>query len=167
MQQKHKMIIAGATGFIGTSLVEFFRKKFRIVILTRHIPESEKTDHQKDIEYVRWNDSNLNLQSAFKDCKILINLTGAGIGDKAWTDKRKTEILQSRIQSIKNLTGFMDKYQVHADLIIQASAIGYYGFDDNRVFVENDSAGKGFLAEVATSWEEAATELRPFAKRMV
>jgi NAD dependent epimerase/dehydratase family enzyme len=59
MQQKQKMIIAGATGFIGTSLVEIFRKKFRIVILTRHIPESEKTDHQKDIEYVRWNDSNL------------------------------------------------------------------------------------------------------------
>ena len=167
MQQKQKMIIAGATGFIGTSLVEIFRKKFRIVILTRHIPESEKTDHQKDIEYVRWNDSNHNLQNAFKDCKILINLAGAGIGDKSWTEKRKAEILQSRTQSIRNLTGYMEKFQIQTDLIIQASATGFYGFDGNRVFVENDPAGKGFLAEVASSWEQAAEALRPFTKRMV
>lgn len=167
MEQKQKMIIAGATGFIGTVLVDFFRKKYKVVILTRNKPETENSDIEHDIEYISWNDTDLNLRNAFKDCHILINLAGAGIGDKAWSAKRKTEILESRIQSVKRLCILMEKFHVQTDLIIQASATGYYGFHDNQVFVESNAAGKGFLAEVALGWEKAASELQTYTKRMV
>ncbi len=162
-----KIVMIGATGFIGTALIEMLSVENELVIFSRSKSGNQKADLKNKIRFVSFVDPDDVLTAAIENCKVIINLAGAGIGDKRWSESRKKEILDSRVHTIQQLAGLLQRTKNTVETIIQASAIGYFGFSESLIFTENDKSGEGFLAEIAKRWEEAANELKPFTKRLV
>lgn len=95
----------------------------------------------------------------------VIHLAGAGVADQRWTEKRKNEILESRIKSTALLARSLEKNK-SVQAVVSASAIGYYGFElSDNVFTEESKPGNDFLASVVKSWEEEVNKIRD--KRVV
>lgn len=97
----------------------------------------------------------------------MIHLAGEPIAGHRWTTRFRQKVLDSRVQSTKLIAEALAKSTTRPDgsarVLVNASAVGYYGmFEDNATeFVEADSPGSGFLADVCVAWE-AATD--PAAK---
>jgi uncharacterized protein (TIGR01777 family) len=84
----------------------------------------------------------------------IIHLAGVGVGDKRWTKKYKSEILNSRLLGTTTIAKAVA--ELKPQVFISASAIGWYGESGNRAVVETDRVGDDFLAAVCREWESAA-----------
>jgi uncharacterized protein (TIGR01777 family) len=162
-----KIVMIGATGLIGSALIEMLSVENELVIFTRRKSEFQNDDSMKKMQLVSFADPDEILLPAMENCKVIINLAGASIGDQRWSQNRKKEILDSRVKTIQQLANLLLRINLKVDTIIQASAIGYYGFSETNIFSERDASGEGFLAEIARKWEMAANNLKPFAKRLI
>jgi hypothetical protein len=91
----------------------------------------------------------------------VVNLAGAGIADRRWSDARKDEILKSRLDSTSLLVRALQALPHGAPLLASGSAIGVYGSRGAELLDENSSEGHDFLAQVAQKWEAAAETLTP------
>lgn len=142
-----KIAIAGSSGLIGTALVESLRADGHEVIrLVRR--KSVATSE------VTWDPANKQIDLAsLSGVEVLINLAGAGVGDQRWTKKYKKLILSSRVQSTKTLANAA--LTIKPKVLINASAIGFYGDTDSREVNEDSAPGSGFLADVVKAWEDA------------
>lgn len=142
-----KIAIAGSSGLIGSALVEQLRADGHEVIrlVRRKVVASTE---------VQWDPSNKQIDlPRLSGVEVLINLAGAGVGDRRWTKKYKDLILKSRVQSTKTIANAA--LTIKPRVLINASAIGYYGDTANREVDENSSPGTGFLADVVKAWEDA------------
>ena len=107
-------------------------------------------------------------RSAFARADAIINLAGTNVGDKRWIRKRKEDILQSRLQSTRLLFKELKKGNHRVKTFVSASAVGFYGSGDNQTyFTEDDSQGKGFLADVVGKWERAIDDIATLGIRVV
>lgn len=143
------ILIAGGTGLIGRHLVEQLTQQGNEV---RVLSRSPKRKNE-----FKWSVQERTIdEKALANVQVIINLAGAGIADKRWTEKRKKEIIESRVQTTRFLFELSDKMP---DLIqyISASGINCYGYDQPEVkHKENDPFGNDFLSVVVKRWEEAA-----------
>jgi uncharacterized protein len=158
-----RILITGASGLIGTRLVfQLFQKGYDVSVLGR----AKKTGQVKS--YV-WDISKRIIErEALQNVDTIVHLAGAGVMDKRWNEKRKKEILESRILSTRLLYEELQKQGHPVKNFISASAIGYYGFDDpDRIFTETDPPGKDFLADVTKQWEGEATKIEDLSIRVV
>ena len=141
------VIISGASGFIGNALSEYFSKRGdRIIHIVRRSGASkyESISVDKfDVGFVSQFNSNDT---------VVINLSGANIGAKKWTDTYKREIIDSRVKTTRNLVKVLDKSGIH---LINASATGYFGDRGDEILTESSASGLGFLSEVCREWESA------------
>jgi uncharacterized protein (TIGR01777 family) len=110
--------------------------------------------------------SNENLLINLKDSDGIINLIGEPIADKKWTDIQKEEIEKSRINSTKFLMETLKKSRINPKVIVNGSAIGFYGTSSTQEFNENNQSGNDFLANLCNKWEEVANG-KPFFSRLV
>jgi uncharacterized protein (TIGR01777 family) len=148
--------ITGGTGFIGRHLTEVLKTAgFQVVILTRNPEEHKKKQH---VRYAYWcPEENKCDLTHFKKLNAVINLAGAGIADKRWTDKRKKEIVESRVVGTRFLVDKIKEYAPDCKVLVSASAIGYYGEDKNGyAFSEDDPPAADFLAKTCVKWEQEA-----------
>lgn len=158
-----KVLITGATGLIGSRLTEMLKDSGHIVV---HMGRGEKKD--TDVPQYTWDVQKGKLdEAAFEGVTTIIHLAGASIADKAWTDERKKEILDSRIKSAGLLHKFLQKGQHSVDTFISASAVGYYGDRGAEVLTEDMPKGEGFLADVCAKWEDAAINIGKLGIREV
>jgi uncharacterized protein (TIGR01777 family) len=106
-------------------------------------------------EEIFWNpaQSEIDLDS-LAGVDAVIHLAGAGVGDKRWTKKYKSEILNSRLLGTTTIANAVS--QVKPKVFISSSAIGWYGETGNRAVIESDRGGDDFLAAVCREWEAAA-----------
>lgn len=162
-----KIIIAGATGLIGEALVKRLTGKHELIIFTRDVPAARKKFFGKGIHFADWHQPPSHLAALIDGSQALINLAGAGIGDKRWSYKRKEAILWSRVQTVEALHKLLKAAEIQLDVVIQASATGYYGSEAETQCSEDASVGTGFLAEVTYKWEKAAAGLEEVTKRLV
>ena len=148
MSVPQRIAITGASGLIGTALVGHLRseghtvQRFvrRPVVAPDEIQWDPKTGYV-DIEALRGVDA-------------VIHLAGVGVGDKRWSKKYKSEILNSRLLGTTAIAHAVN--EVKPQVFISASAIGWYGESGNRSVVETDRVGDDFLAAVCREWEGAA-----------
>lgn len=99
---------------------------------------------------------------------VIINLTGANIGEKRWTSKRKKEILESRTKSIDLIFKYVKTNGFKIDTFISSSAVGYYGaITSGDIFNESSKNGKDFLAFVCKEWEKTALQFESLGVKTV
>ena len=146
------VLIAGGSGLLGRRLTRMLLEngcKVRwLVRRYQSVPQ---------VEVFEWNPAaGFMSPDALQGIDVLVNLSGAGIADKRWTDARKKEILESRTQSNEILQAFLKSSGLRIPRIICASAIGYYsGSRAPEPCTEEAAAGVGFLAECCVAWEKS------------
>ena len=148
MAVAQRIAVTGASGLIGSALVGYLKSEGhtvqRLVRRATVAPDEIRWDPKTgyvDIEALRGVDA-------------VIHLAGVGVGDKRWTKRFKSEILNSRLLGTTAIANAVA--EVKPQVFISASAIGWYGDSGNRAVVESDSVGNDFLAAVCREWEGAA-----------
>ena len=143
-----RIAITGASGLIGSALVGKLKSDgYTVQRLVRRPTVSA--------EEIFWNPVTQEIDlSALEGVDAVIHLAGAGVGDKRWTKKYKSEILNSRLLGTTTIANAVA--QVKPKVFISSSAIGWYGETGNRAVTEIDRGGDDFLAAVCREWEAAA-----------
>lgn len=169
-----RLLLLGCTGFVGKELVPALLKEgHELCIISRkninnlkiNIPLDKFNFLKIDLSK-KQNWSNENLLINLKDSDGIINLIGEPIADKKWTDIQKEEIEKSRINSTKFLMETLKKSRINPKVIVNGSAIGFYGTSLTQEFNENSQSGNDFLANLCNKWEEVANG-KPFFSRLV
>ena len=169
-----RLLLLGCTGFVGKELAPTLLKEgHELCIISRksinnlkiNIPLDKFKFLKVDLSK-KQNWSNENLLNNLKDSDGIINLIGEPIADKKWTDIQKEEIEKSRINSTRFLMETLKKSRINPKVIVNGSAIGFYGTSLTQEFNENSQCGSDFLANLCNKWEEVANE-KPFFSRLV
>ena len=147
MNSCKRILIAGGSGFIGKQLTQLFiQNGLEVHILSR----TKKAVSGAQTFY--WStESNLIDDACLEGVDAIINLAGDGIVDRPWSDKRKTEIYNSRINATKLLFDLVYKHKNQVTAYIGASAIGVYPEGIN--LTENTLPADTFLAKLCHQWE--------------
>ena len=166
------ILITGGTGLIGKRLTEVLLEKgYAVIILSRSPDKSIPIDPQ--LSYAAWNIEKQTIdRTAIEKANYIIHLAGASVAEKRWSEKRKKEILDSRIKSSALLVDTVRNYGNNLKAVISSSAIGFYGADDfskeiNRGFSENDLPSTDFLGNTCRQWEESIKPVASLGKRLV
>lgn len=163
------VLITGGTGLIGTTLTKALSEKgYDVIILSRN----KKHSPQKNISYSVWDVKNQTLdEEAIKNADYIVHLAGANVSGKRWSEKRKKEIVDSRVDSGKLLVKALNEIPNKVKAVVSSSAIGYYGpnadISDSKPFVETDLPDNDFLATTVVQWEEAIEPVKQLGKRFV
>lgn len=149
--------ILGGTGLIGTHLTRAFEKQnYNIYILTRGETRSinEFTKHLHYDPYK--NEWPIN---ELCECDVVINMAGKSIGSSRLTTSIKKEVYKSRIEVTRRLVTILNSTENKCNLLVNGSAIGYYGYDRKEETLDEDAdPGTGFFAELCSNWEKEAKE---------
>lgn len=153
------IVIAGGTGFLGTAIAEqVVRGGGRVTIITRQTKQLARAGSES-VRYVSWD---ADLAAALEGADAVINLTGANVGSKRWTSKRKREIIDSRIHATRALVNAIARV-AHPPALVQASGLGYYG-NTTVPSTEAMPAGASFLSMVCKLWEEEAMKAAEYTR---
>ena len=149
-----RVIITGATGFIGKALCqELTEAGYEVVALSRN-PETGTKILGEKVKVAQWDGKTAkgwgNLANG---AYAVINLAGENISSGRWTEKRKKIILESRLNAGKAVVEAVKIAKEKPKVVIQASGIGYYGSHADEIVDEDFPPGKGFMPEVAQQWE--------------
>ncbi len=148
MLPPQRIAVTGASGLIGTALVGYLKSQGHTVqrLVRRAAVSSEE---------ITWDPiaGTVDME-ALAGVDAVIHLAGAGVSDKRWTKKYKSEILNSRLLGTTTIAKAVAI--VKPQVFISASAIGWYGESGNRAVIESDRVGDDFLATVCREWESAA-----------
>ena len=149
-----KILVTGATGMVGRTLLPLLKaKEHEVIALTRNL-ETAGVRLPIACQIIRWDPlSHKNLPDLPEKIDAVIHLCGEGIADGRWTQKRKQEIYDSRILSTRNLLTLFIKSQLLPRVWISASAIGYYKNASQSALDEASPPDDGFLAKVCKDWE--------------
>ncbi|WP_199443362.1 TIGR01777 family oxidoreductase [Umezawaea beigongshangensis] len=154
-----RIVIAGSSGLIGTSLVASLRGRGHEVLrLVRRRPAAP--------DERGWNPPADRIDDdALAGADAVVNLCGAGVGDKRWTDARKQVLRDSRTVPTEVLASAVAEQGV--PVLVNSSAIGYYGDTGPRAVDETAAPGSGFLADLCREWEAATAPARQAGARVV
>jgi len=169
-----RILLLGCTGFIGKSLIpRLISEGHELCLISRkNIDQLKINSSFEKIAFLKlnlaqersWND--INLLNQLKSCEVIINLSGEPITEKRWSEEQKLEIENSRVNTTSYLMNSLKKNAINPKVIINASAIGFYGTSLDNIFDETSPSGEDFLAKLCKKWEEAASQ-KPFFTRLV
>jgi uncharacterized protein (TIGR01777 family) len=149
-----RILIAGASGVIGRTLVPFLLTQGHSVV--RLVRRSPKTADE-----VYWNPGVGELASAaLENVDAVINLSGENVAGGRWTEARRGAIFRSRVDSTRTLVGAIQRLQRKPAVMVSASAVGFYGDGGDETLTEQSEIGTGFLPEVCLAWETHAEVAR-------
>ena len=162
------ILVAGATGLIGRRLVQrLIEAGNNVVVLTRN-PRKGIGLGSALLRLVQWDARTPGEWYAELDgSDAVINLSGESIGQKRWTPDQKSRILSSRIDATNAIVGAIGAAARKPRVLINASAVGYYGDAGDDELLESHPSGSDFLADVCRQWESAAHAAEEFGVRVV
>jgi uncharacterized protein (TIGR01777 family) len=157
-----RILISGASGFIGSNLVAALRfAQHEVVALVR---ERSKVGPGSFF----WDPLKNHIDpAAFAGVDAIINLAGENIGGGRWSATRKKAIYESRILGTRSIVHALSQLRENVPVLISASAVGIYGDRGDEVLTEESSPGVGFLARVGMEWEGAAMGAQALGTRVV
>jgi uncharacterized protein len=162
MPTGHRILVTGASGFIGHAVVSHFKKQGYLVSrLVRH-------PQQKAPDAIYWNPVNeeINLDE-LEGFHTVIHLAGENVAEGRWSDAKKEAIFLSRVRHTWLLSHALSRLKRPPKVFFSASAIGYYGDRGQEILSETSRKGKGFLSDVCAKWEEASSVLDQMKTRVV
>lgn len=150
-----KIIVTGASGLVGTALIPYLQS------LGHEVLKVIRSTEPLEINDIRWDPERGFIDYRDLDqIDVVINLSGSNIADERWSEKKKNAIYYSRINSTNFLSQVLGSLKVKPRLLINASAIGYYGDRGASILTEKSESGEGFLANVCKDWEGATEYAR-------
>lgn len=151
--------VAGSSGVIGTALVSALRSAdHRVLRLVRRTPA-----HRDEVQ---WNPDSGDFDPAALDgVDAVVNLCGVGVGDKRWSGAYKQVLRDSRIDPTEVISAAVADARV--PVLVNASAVGYYGDTGDAIIDESAPAGTGFLAQLCVDWEAATAAAQDAGTRVV
>ena len=169
-----KLLLTGCTGFIGRELIPLLIKEgHNLTVISRQTKEKLKAiANDQSINVIQMNPAESSswdkeeIQNSLKSCEGVINLAGEPIAEKRWTTDHCKEITNSRIETTKNLIKSLRNLRKHPKVLINASAIGFYGSHPQTEFTEENIQGDDFLANLCKEWESIAKN-KPRATRLL
>lgn len=167
-----KVAIAGATGFVGSRLVERLHAEgHQVLVLTRNLNAAQNVfpnSARPNLEIIAYTPTESgSWQQAIASCDGVVNLAGEAIADGRWTPERKQEILNSRKLGTQKIVEAIAKANPKPSVLVNASAIGYYGTSETATFEETSPPGDDFLAQVCQAWEAEARKVTDTGTRLV
>ncbi len=158
-----KVLITGATGFVGSGLVDkFLKRNFSVNVLTRNVPRAAVKFGDK-VDYFKWEPiDEIAPTGAFKNVDAVIHLLGENIAGKRWSEKVKKEVYDSRIIGTENLIEGLVASEQKVKTFVSTSAIGIYGVrEDEDISEEEKIIPRDFLSKLCIDWEKAVDENLP------
>ena len=137
-----KIVLAGGTGFIGKALrKELLSAGHELIVLTR----GKKGEAGRE-KFATWDGKTSGVWAAYLDgADAVINLAGENIASKRWTEARKKEILSSRVDATRAIVNAIAQTRKKPGVLINVSAVGYYGNVPGLELTETSGRGGGFL----------------------
>lgn len=155
-----RILISGASGFIGTELTRQLESEGHTVLALVRRPA------RSDREF-SWSPQDGTIApEALEGTDVVVNLAGASTGRIPWTRSYKREILYSRVNGTRTIAEAMSRASDPPRVLVNGSAVGYYGNRPGETLDESSAKGTGFLSDVVEAWEQAA-RLAPSASRVV
>lgn len=163
-----RVVVAGASGFIGRAVVrELAGAGFSVVALTRD-PSAARRHLPEGVAAVGWDGRGLgDWAGAVDGARAVINLTGDSLARGRWTRAKKRRILESRIGPGAALVEAVGRARGRPGVFIQASAVGFYGSPGEIEVDESSPRGSGFLAGVVEQWEASTAGVEALGVRRV
>ena len=167
-----KVAITGATGFVGSRLVERLHKEGNsILVLTRNTSSAQRVFPPggfPNVEIVEYKPTvSGSWQDTIAGCDGVVNLAGEPIAEERWTREQKQKILNSRQLGTQKIVEAIAKADPQPSVLVNASAVGYYGTSETATFDETSSSGNDFLAQVCKAWEAEAQKVKDAGVRLV
>ncbi len=160
------VIITGGTGLVGTALAKMLNEKgYKVIIFSR----SNKESNNPMLQYACWDVERKQIdENSIKEASYIVNLAGAGVMEKSWSDNYKKVILDSRVNSCQLLVQALSAISNKVEAVISASAIGWYPPSKNNslAYTEEQVVAKNFLGNVCKEWEESIKPITSLQKRL-
>ena len=164
-----RLLLLGCTGFVGRELVpQLLQAGHQISLVSRRLPRGYDSERDEGrINYLQIDPSQSSswltesLINALADADGVVNLAGEPIAEKRWTESHLKVLEDSRLETTRLLVEALKACATPPEVLVNASAIGYYGTSRDQRFVESSPAGSDFLASLCSRWEFAATEVPP------
>ena len=161
-----KILVTGATGLVGTALVEAMGRDGHMVcrLIRAGSKKREGADKGFDVE---WNPDTGELGGAGVGPDAVVNLAGAPIAEGRWTEERKRVLRSSRIDTTRALVKVLAQMNARPRVLVSASATGVYGNRGDEILTEDSKPGTDFLSDLALEWEAEALKAESLGIRVV
>jgi uncharacterized protein (TIGR01777 family) len=163
-----KIVIAGGTGFVGGALTAaLIARGDKPTLLTRD-PEAAQARWDGKVGVAHWDGRTAeDWTKSLDGADAVINLSGAGIADGRWTPARKLVLIKSRLNSTRALVSAVSRAAKRPKVLVNASAVGFYGESPEGPATEESAQGRDFLAALCGQWEREALAAEPLGVRVV
>jgi uncharacterized protein (TIGR01777 family) len=162
-----RVLITGGTGTVGRRLVDhLFDHKHTAIVISRQ-PYKPATLPAK-ITFAQWDSQTAEgWGHLIEEADAVVNLAGAGLADARWTEERKEIIKNSRVQAGQSVVEAIRAAEKKPKVVIQSSAVGYYGPRQDETITEENESGDDFQAEVCRQWEASTEAVEAMGVRRV
>ena len=161
-----RVMVTGGTGLIGSALVKSLRdNNIEVIVLTRS-PERTRATVPSGVRLEKWDGvTTEGWGDLVSEVDAIVNLAGEGVADGRWTAERKRRIRESRSNAGKALVAAVAAAKTKPGVLIQSSAVGFYGPCHDEILREDASPGTDFLAQVCADWEASTAEVEEMGVR--
>jgi uncharacterized protein len=160
-----KVAVTGGTGFVGTRLVERLQAEgHQVLLLVRNRAKAQARFPQAEVvEYTA--KASGAWQQSISGCDGVVNLAGEPLATR-WSDSIKKEVLESRTLGTQKIVEAIAQANPKPSVLVNASAVGYYGTSETATFTESSGPGNDYLAQVCQGWEAEAEKVKASGTRL-
>lgn len=159
------VLITGGTGLVGRALTDFLLERgYRVIVYTRQ----QRSSPHPNLRYAMWDPAAKTLDAAaLQEADQIVHLAGANVADKRWTEARKQEILDSRVQTTQLLFDHLSRTENRVRTFVSASATGFYGEFQGKNFIESDPPAQDYLGKTCVAWENSVRQMESLGKKVI
>ena len=163
------VLITGGTGFVGRHLVHQLAQQGPLILTSRNPQRAQQRQGGSSPQLIQWARPTEQPPALPRNSQIraVVNLMGDSIADGRWTPEKKKLIRDSRVLGTAQLLEAISDLPQKPDVLVCASAVGFYGDPGESEVTETSPFGTGFLPEVCQQWEDAADQAAELSIRVV